>query len=84
MLHENTIIIEVAAKLHNYVIGSDVVHFNCSSGEMSVEDFGVETLELGPLENRGYLPSSLDKDAQKELDQKRRNRIIDEIRERQL
>ena len=51
---------------------------------MSVEDFGVETLELGPLENRGYLPSSLDKDAQNELDQKRRNSIIDEIRERQL
>ena len=83
-LHKNTIIIEAAAKLHNYVIESDGVHFDCSSGEMSIEDFGVETLELGALENRGYLPSSLDKDEQKELDQKRRNSIIDEIRERQL
>ena len=83
-LHKNTIIIEVAAKLHNYVIESDGVHFDCSFGEMSIEDFGVETLQLGSLENNGYLPSSLDKDAQKELDQKRRNNIVDEIRERQL
>jgi len=85
-LAKNIMIIEVAVKLHNYVIESDGVHFNSIPGEMSFGDFGVESLEIGPIEDRGYLPSGfyLDIETQTELANERRNNIVDGIRQREL
>ena len=50
----NSKIIEAACKLHNYVLNEDNEDFSNISSSNN-EDWGVDALDQGPINNRGYL-----------------------------
>ena len=49
---KNSLICHIAAKLHNYVIDNDNMHFKAT---YDAQELGIELIDKGPQHNRGYL-----------------------------
>ena len=83
-LEKTAMICRVAAILHNFVINNDNLDF---SNSVELGEFGVDELEDGPNNNRGYLPTlpaQPANDGLNEVEGCRRNRIVSEIIERDM
>ena len=51
-VEKNSLICHVAAKLHNYVIDNDNMHFKAT---YDAQELGIELIDKGPQYTRGYL-----------------------------
>ena len=79
-LAKTTIIIQVAAKLHNYVIDNDNIVFSKDSEDIA--DFGVEVLDDGPDNNRGFIPVLPNRGTNDDTTITRRDWIVEEMTSR--
>ena len=80
-LEKNSLICVVAAKLHNFVIENDNVHFQRSDDP---EDYCVDSfVDGGKLYNRGYLPT-LPYREREEVSSDRRHQLLNKIKSRAL
>jgi len=85
-LEKDSLIIEVACRLHNFVIdeeGLDFSQLNADNNDFSA--FDILPLELGSDENnRGFLPLRPSELALDERDTTRQTDILERIKEQQL
>ena len=87
-LKKNALIIQVAARLHNFVIDSDRIQYTRASSGLDLANFGVEPMPADkfPRGSRGFLPSVPKNDGEtaEAINTGRRDWIIEEIRDRGL